>query len=176
MSSMFLIQHYEASSSDVSSIVFSSIPSTYNDLYIVASLKTTTGTSGWYDILWRPNGDTGNFGARMVYGSGTSVTNLQETSLNTRVSSAASTATSVFGSSTVYIADYTSTNPKSVIIDTISENNSSQAFQGVQSGLYSGTSGISSFTLVALSGNIARYSSVTVYGVLRGSSGGVSVS
>jgi hypothetical protein len=92
------------------------------------------------------------------------------------VSSAASTATSVFGSSTVYIADYTSTNPKSVIIDTISENNSSQAFQGVQSGLYSGTSGISSFTLVALSGNIARYSSVTVYGVLRGSSGGVSVS
>lgn len=176
MSSMFLIQHYEASSSSVSSITLGTIPTTYNDLYIVASLKTTTGTSGWYDILWRPNNDSSNYAQRMVYGSGTSYTNLAENSFNTRISSAASSSVSVYGSTTIYIADYTSTNPKSVIFDTISENNGAQAFQGVTAGLYSGGSAITSFTLVALSGNIERYSSITVYGVLKGSSGGVTVS
>lgn len=176
MSDMVLIQHYEASSSNVSSITLGAIPTTYNDLYIVASLKTTSGTSGWYDIIWRPNNDSGNYNQRMVYGSGTSYTNLAENSLNTRISSAASSSISVYGSTTIYIADYTSTNPKSVIIDTISENNGAQAFQGVTAGLYSGTSPITSFTVVALSDNIERYSSITIYGIRRGTSGGVTVS
>jgi hypothetical protein len=175
MSAWTVIAHRELSSAQAE-IEFTSIPQTFTDLVLVLSLRTTTGTA-WSDGKLEFNGVTTGYTARTLYGNGSTVpTPLSETVLNIRVSSNANTA-NTFGNQMIYIPNYTGSAQKSVSIDQVTENNATQALQALYAGQSDITSAISSLKVTATSGtSYAINSSATLYGILRGSSGGVVVS
>jgi len=64
------IATFTTTTSSTTSYTFSSIPSTYTDLFVVCSLKATSADSS---ITLRFNGDSGsNYSATQLYGNGSS--------------------------------------------------------------------------------------------------------
>lgn len=160
-------------SSSSSSVTFTNIDQSYDDLIILMSLKN--GNSGsWYDILMNLNGDTANFANYGLYGTGTVVSQLSETVNNIRIPT--SSATNTYGVTRMRIFDYTSTSPKVVAFETVGEIAATSSYQGIHDGKYSGTSPITSFTLAGVNGSVTSVgSTIYLYGVTRGSLGNLSI-
>jgi hypothetical protein len=146
-----------------SSISFSNIPQTYTDLVVKFSGRNTADSS---QTLITLNGSTSYTGKRL-YGSGAAATSDASNTANMNPSSvSASTYTAnTFGNAEIYIPNYTSNNYKSISIDAVSENIAATAYGGIFAGLWSNTAPITSITLTANGGNMARYSTATIYGV-----------
>lgn len=171
---MQLIQHQELASAQ-SSIVFSSIPSTFTDLLLVYSLRADNTNVPYSNSKLLFNGSSSNFTCRRMFGDGGSVGSYTDTNLGGLVSSNGATG-STFGSSSLYIPNYTVAINKSYLIESVSENNGS-AYQEVIAGLWSQTTAISSITIANESSrNWVQYSSATLYGILKGSDGVTTVS
>jgi hypothetical protein len=166
---MTLIASSTVGSGGAASIDFSSIPSTYTDLQILLSARTTrSGNNDFIQI--RFNGSTTNYSARFLYGSSTAQS-FTDTKIYGYTSSAPSTA-NTFGSLSYYVPNYLSSNNKSVSIDSVSENNASTADSYalcLVAGLWSNTSAITSITLQPLSGtdNFVQYSTAYLYGIIK---------
>jgi hypothetical protein len=77
----------------------------------------------------------------------------------------------------VYLPNYTASTAKSMSTDTVGENNATQAFQTITAALWNVTDPINQIT-VGFNGsdNFLQYSSATLYGILKGSDGIVTVS
>jgi hypothetical protein len=175
---MQVIQHQELSSAQAS-ITFSSIPQTFTDLYLVISGRLSSANSEGLFIEF--NGSTSGYSARDLYGTGSSAassTNPFGITSKLFIGSQASTAqtASTFGVTTAYIPNYTSSNQKSVSADNVYENNATAAGMDVLAGLWTGTAAISSIVITSNNGNLVQYSSATLYGILKGSDGIVTVS
>jgi hypothetical protein len=184
MSAWTVIQHIEVPSAQAD-ITFSSIPATYTDLVIVASIRSTTSAATMDAVGVRFNGSTSNYTTRRLIGTGstrysdTISTNQASVGLILVGIVPASTATaSTFGNQFIYIPNYTAAINKSVSGDGVGEDNQTFAEGGIHAGLWSDTTAINSIALVPYytGAQWAQYSSATLYGVLKGSSGGVSVS
>jgi hypothetical protein len=165
---MQIIQHQELASAQAS-ITFSSIPQTYTDLYLVFSMRTSAASTN-ADIGL--NGSYADFTVRSLFGSGSGVTN--ETTV--RIVGAVTDQTP-FTNGAIYIPNYTASVAKSISIDTVSENNGTTAYQTIWAGLWNQTAAITSLSLKEDGGgNLAQYSSATLYGITKGSDGIVTVS
>jgi hypothetical protein len=172
--SVFLqpLQTVTVGSGGVASVTFSNIPQTYTDLMLQTSLRTNyAAVDDWDNAIF--NSDTsGNYSFTYLYGNG-STTGSGRTASNvtlielTRASGANATP-NTFGSSTAYIANYTSSNAKQIIVEDISESNiSSGVTQQMIAALYRG-SAISSITLSPANGTLfTQYSTFSLYGILR---------
>jgi hypothetical protein len=69
----------------------------------------------------------------------------------------------VFSNNDLYIPNYTSSSYKSIVVDSVSENNSTSSYiTSMQAGLWSNTSAINAITLNA---TFAQYSEFTLYGI-----------
>jgi hypothetical protein len=173
---MQLIAHQELTSA-AASITFSSIPQTFTDLYLVISGRST-GTN--YAINATINGSTSNYSYRALEGSGSSTTSFTNANGPVRFIGSQSfdgNTSNTFGSSTIYIPNYRSSVAKSISIDTVTENNATQAFQDILAALWNDTAAITEISLAPnVSGNFATGSSATLYGILAGTDGIVSVS
>lgn len=155
------------------SIDFTSIPSTYTDLMLVYSIRTTQVTTST-SVSITINGSASNFSMRGLYGNGSSVATFSGTTYAGE--STGTTATSnTFSNNTLYIANYATSNNKSYSIDSVSESNSGTVIQMIDAGLWSITTAINAISIVAASGTFVQYSSATLYGITKGSSGGVTV-
>ncbi len=175
---MQVIQHQELGSAQAS-VTFSSIPQTFTDLYLVISGRLSSANSEGLFIEF--NGVTSGYSARDLYGTGStaaSSTNPFGITSKLFVGSQASTAqtSNTFGVTTAYIPNYTSSNQKSVSADNIYENNATAAGMDVLAGLWTGTGAITSIVITSNNGNLVQYSSATLYGILKGSDGIVTVS
>lgn len=169
--SMVKIDSYEVTNpSGEASVTFNTIPQDYTDLLLLVSLRTTVDGAGqWYDVLVNFNGVGTNQSQRVLYGAGSgSLVAFTESSLNIRTSDSGNSA-DTFGNSFFYISDYRSSASKSVLMNVASENNSTAAFTSATAGLWNSSAPITSISLVPLSGNIAQYSSATLYGITAGS-------
>jgi hypothetical protein len=92
------------------------------------------------------------------------------------VSSAAATS-NTFGSSNLYIPNYTGSTNKSYSINSVSETAATEAYQEIIAGLWSQTAAITQILIKPeQTRNFVQYSSITLYGITAGSSGGVVVS
>lgn len=175
---MQFIQFQELASAQ-STITLSSIPQTFTDLALVTSLR---GISYCGITL---NGNNSNTSMRILWGTGTNAQTANYTSFTYNIwqtlAKNGSTA-STFGNSTIYIPNYTSSVAKSICIESVGENNAASSEQIISAGLWNNTPAVTSITLTSLddnlnpSGNFAQFSSVTLYGVLRGSDGTTVVS
>ena len=162
------IQTVTVGSGGATDITFSSIPQTYTDLKIVLSGRSTQGNIYGGGRLEFNSDTASNYKWRRILGSGSSVSFDSSTSAtsitNWDVVGASSTA-SVFSIQEFYIPNYTSSNQKSVSINSIGENNSTEAYMGFIGGLWTSTAAITSIKLYSASNNFVQYTTATLYGI-----------
>lgn len=168
-----LIAHQELTSSQAS-IVFNSIPQTFDDLLLVFSLRlASSGNIGGFIKL---NGTQNT--QRILFGTGSGVTS--DTGNLTATANASSWTANTFSNGQIYIPNYKSTNAKSFSFDAVTENNGTQAFAAIAAGLVSNSVATTSLEIYSADsgsgGNFVQFSSATLYGITAGSSGGVVIS
>jgi hypothetical protein len=151
-------------------IDFSSIPSTYTDLCLVTSLRSSgTGGGDAFFVYASFNGLTTNRTYRRLegYNNGTS----SDSGTNTAIGIAGGTlvTSNTFNSVSLYVPNYSSTTTnKSFSADWASENNSSSSYDlGFIAGLWSSTAAINQITVTTSSGNLVQYSSASLYGIVK---------
>lgn len=173
---MQVIQHIELGS-NAAQIDFTSIPNTFTDLMLVCSIRTTrTGVTDNLRLIF--NSDTANGSSRWLFGSGSGSGSSGTRTIVSGGSISSSSATSnTFGSSLIYIPNYTSSTAKSVSTDSVAENNGTDSAQIIEAGLWNSSSVISSIRVNSETGsNFVQGSSATLYGITKGSDGTTTVS
>jgi hypothetical protein len=160
MANIELIETKTVGAGGTAYIEFTSIPQTYTDLTVKVSLRGDTT----FDLFWvRFNSVSTNLSGRSIQGDGSSAASYivepygrGQTSSNTA---------NTFSSTDIYIPNYTSSNNKSICIDSVSENNATQAYTTLGGGLWSSSSAITSIQLVPNGGNFVENSTVSLYGI-----------
>ena len=160
-----LIASYTASGS-VSSIDFSSIPSTYTDLCLKLSSRAATG--GAVDVLIQFNTDStsGNYSQRQIQGAGSGTPGSGTGNQQSATSDGSSDTASTFANSEIYIPNYAGSTAKSFSTDSVTENNGTTAYATLRAGLWSGTAAINAIKLTHNGGvSFATNSTAYLYGV-----------
>lgn len=152
------------------SITFSSIPQTYTDLVLKLSVRGT-GSVVNRNILIAFNGSSANFTMRNVVNEGGTVASYTQGAYggtNATGYNPGSTATaSTFGNADFYFANYTSSNNKSVSVDSVGENNATAGYLWLGTNLWSSSSAITSLTFTEDANNFAEFSTATLYGITK---------
>jgi hypothetical protein len=170
---MQIIQHQELASAQAS-IEFTSIPQTYTDLFLVFSVRPDSATT---DTQISFNGNTSNFSRRHLFGNGSSAGSGSAADRYVGSNPNSSYTANTFGNHSIYIPNYTASQAKSYSADSVAENNATTSVQVILAGLWNDTAAITSLAISVFgAGNFVQYSSATLYGILKGSSGGVVVS
>lgn len=172
---MTLISTTTVGSGGAANITISSIPQTYTDIYLVVSGRSTRNGEDQIQIAF--NGSSSGYTQRSLYASGSSAASLSGTSLWANAICDASQTANTFSNGDFYIANYTSSLNKTVSMNSISANNaSSSSYRFITAGIWANSSAINSFVLTCLNGgNFVENSSVSLYGITKGS-GGATVS
>jgi len=173
---MELIQTVTVGSGGASSISFSSIPQTFTDISIVASCRSSSTSNATDVMLVNFNSaGTSNFSA-IGYGSTTTTPFAFEDSNNyIGMTATASQTANSFAVSSAYIPNYTAATNKAYSIESAGPSAGgtwSHRFMGVR---WSNTAAITSMVITPNSGNFLELSTISLYGILRGS-GGATVS
>lgn len=162
MATYNLISTITVGSGGTSSIAFTSIPQTYTDLLLKLSVRSTQANiANTLSISF--NGSTSNFTARLLEGSGASVSSFSQSAGNIGNVQGTTSTSSVFSSLDVYIPNYAGSNNKSYSADGVTENNATTAYQTLSAGLWSQTAAITEIGIYI--NNLAQYSSASLYGI-----------
>ena len=160
------IQTVTVGAGGASSIDFTSIPQTFTDLKIVLSARTNRASSVTDFLSITFNGSTTNRSGRELFGTGTGAGSGTVSILGGGLIVGSTATASVFGSTEIYIPNYTSANNKSLSVDSVSENNGSEAYQDLLANLWANTAAITSISIFSNnSANFVQYSTATLYGV-----------
>lgn len=146
------------------SITFSSIPSTYTDLVLITSIRTSSTPSGAVVIAF--NGSSASMSTRAIYGNGSSVASYSASNSLGGLVNISTTTANTFANSQLYIPNYAGSTNKSSSMDGVSENNATGANQFLNANLWSNTAAITSITLTPEGAdNIVQHSTAYLYGV-----------
>jgi hypothetical protein len=176
---MELIEHYEVPSGGVAVIELDLIPQTYTDLLLVTSLRTDE-TPNYQDAILRFNGTIVT--QRALFANSTSPSSFSVTTDNFFSHNGGASTASTFSNASLYIPNYAlTTQNKSASSDIVVENNSGSSgsfLLSISAWLYTSNNAVETISLTArTSGKVfVQGSSVSLYGILAGSDGIVSVS
>jgi hypothetical protein len=165
------IQTVTVGSGGSATIEFTSIPQTFTDLNVLVSGRTTANadTYGETDLSFNGAPSGTSYSWRQLLGTGGSASSQNgssDSAIYFRWPTGSGATASVFGTSSIYVPNYTSSNYKSVSIDSVTENNASQAMATMTAGLWSDTAAITSLRLTIVYGTaFAEYSTATLYGI-----------
>lgn len=156
----------------VTSVAFNSIPQFFTDLKIVASVRDT-GASAYAGGFLRFNGDTSSiYSTTLLEGYGVAASSRTSNAGSSfpvpHVTGGQATA-NIFGSIEIYLPNYTGSNHKQALVDSVSENNSATNFLfhlGMSGLLYRSSSPITAIQLFA-STAFAQHSTISLYGIIR---------
>jgi hypothetical protein len=169
---MQLIAKQTVGAGGAASVTFDNIPNSYTDLKLVMSARATrTGTDISTSAGVTFNGDNGSYYSdKMIEGGFGSTRSASDSGTRfERFDIPSDDATSsTFSNSEMYIVNYTSTNPKSVSYESVTENNASGAYMYLASGLYNPPSNVAIYkiTLTALySSTFSEFSTFYLYGI-----------
>ena len=155
--------------STAATVVFSSLSSSYTDLMLVCSHRDTNTTN--YRAMSLTLNSTSATGRRLGAEAGAAYSDT-----NTSMYSTGSGATaSTFANTVIYIPNYAGSTNKSASADSVSETNASSNGMDIVAFSFATSAAITSVTLGA-SSNFDVGSSFSIYGITKGSSGGVTVS
>jgi len=160
-------------------ISFTSIPSSYTDLVVVTSIRSSvTGSAGAgyqerLNILF--NGATTNYSERWMQAEAGTTVNTGTAYFNTSGTvGLAGTAvpsdwtSNTFNNNQIYIPNYSSASIKTYSIDGVAENNSAYGSLMMATGSWNDTAAISSISLsLRSSPNMVQYSSASLYGIKK---------
>lgn len=159
----------------VTSITFSSIPSTYKHLQLRCFVQETRATYGIAEMLLQFNGDSGaNYSRHNVWGDGANAQANSQTSITSIWIGDGTLGTDTggtFGCSIIDILDYANTNKNKTTrsLNGVDLNGTVAAFGGrvgLSSGLWMNTSAVNSIKLLPNGGSDFReYSSFALYGI-----------
>lgn len=150
------------------SITFNNIPQFYTDLKVVVSSRTTT--SGAADALGMYiNGVQTNRSNTSLYGTGSSAGSSRGTYRDVGTSDGNGSTSNTFSNIEIYIPNYTGSNYKQILSDSVRENNATAADLSILANLWSSTAAITSLSFdCASSGlNFVQYSTFSLYGLIR---------
>lgn len=154
---------------NTNTVTFNNIPQVYTDLLLVASMRTTPTGYGEDGVNISFNGDSSAvYSYTRILGDGSSPTSsrLANNTVGQWAVSATSSSSNVsFGSSSMYLPNYTSSNFKSFIGDTVTERNATNTLSGMYSGLWRSTAAITSMSISTAT--LAQNSSFSLYGIIR---------
>lgn len=171
-----LIETIEIGAGGTSSIQFTGIEQDATDLLLLVSGRSDRAL--WLDTMALTlNGDsTTNYNWQRLSGNGSSASALAGTAKNNfEFSISGDTATAnTYGDALFYISNYTSSSNKSVSISHVTENNATQAIQGLYAGTYTTSSAITSIELGITVGDYKQYTTASLYKITAGDSGQLS--
>lgn len=152
-------------------IEFTSIVGTYTDLLLNASTRSNR-TSAPIDYLKiSVNSSTTGYTDRYINGNGSTASSGSDTGATGFYGAFTSTdnaTASTFGSTLIYIPNYSGSSNKSFSIDSVSENNGTTAGAGFTAGLWANTAAITSIKLQLDVGTaFTQYSTATLYGISK---------
>lgn len=173
-----LISTVTVGAGGAASIDFTSIPGTFTDLVLVASVRDTTPATNGAAMNFYINYNGTTINSKSLRGNGASVVSLNggSTAPATRpYSTSGGDTANTFGNAVFYIPNYTASIVHSYSADFVTENNATTAYAGIIAGLRDGTAApVNSVALSPYLTLFAQYSSASLYGILKGS-GGASV-
>lgn len=163
-----LIASSTVGSGGAASIDFTSIPGTYTDLCIFASVRTDRAGNAYSNMKIKFNTSTANITGRFLRGIDSSVESFTTTAAEWGAPGAAATS-STFGNAYIYIPNYTSSNNKSVSIDSVIEQNASGQFNYLSAALWSQTTAITGLSLYSSDSStlLVQYSTAYLYGIIK---------
>lgn len=160
-----LIATVVVGSGGASSIDFTSIPQTYTDLKLIASIRTTRTGLTQDAVAISINGSGASMSARLLQADGSSPSSNTQGSYFGYVDTSSNTA-NTFGNLELYFPNYTSTTIyKSWSAQTTEENNSTQTYMSIAAGLNSSNSAITSLSISGSGGTYVQYSTAYLYGI-----------
>ena len=162
--------------STASAISFTSIPQTYTDLYVLASVRSNRGGDILDVLTLGFNSSTSNRTSRELNGDNGGVSSFSNTNGRIGLINAASSTANTFSSFSIYVPNYTGATNKSASIEGVLENNATRGIENLEAFLWSDTAAITTLTLDLELADFVSGSTVSLYGILKGSSGGVVVS
>jgi hypothetical protein len=151
------------------SMDFNSIPSTYTDLLVKISARTTNAAVN-DNVSIRPNGATTSRSLRRIYGSGANVATDTLTDIVVGNIAGSTATANTFGNAEFYLPNYGSTTTyKSFSTDGVNESNIvSVVYSSIVAALWSSNSAITSLNLYSEAGaNFVQYSTATLYGISK---------
>ena len=161
-----LISAVTVGSGGASSIDFTSIPATYTDLCLKLSARCSASNVVG-NLAIELNGSSASFSRRVLRGNGSSASSTSSSD-NYIGDIVGSTATSnTFANTELYIPNYAGSTNKSYSVDSVTENNATEAWSMCVAGLWSNTAAITSLKLVSIysSWTFNQYSTAYLYGV-----------
>jgi hypothetical protein len=172
---MQLIEQHTITSAQIIDII--NIPDIYTDLVLMLSVR---GSSSFFLGLGL-NGSVSSFSNRQLTGDGSSASSVSRSDTYIGPFTGSADTANTFASVQVYLPNYAANQNKSFSVDMVGENNATTAYQTLTAGLWSSTSAITSIQIYQWGSgnakqNLAANSSFSLYGVLAGSDGIVSVS
>jgi hypothetical protein len=159
---MQLIETIEVGAGGAASIEWSAINQDGQDLVIVCSLRTTEAQR---NVLMRVefNSNTSNYSYTDLIGIGSSVFSGSGAYLSPLVANGSTSTANTFSNSSVYISNYAGSTAKSLSIDSVTENNATQADQQLVAGLWNNTAAITSVKISNAAANSVQYSTASLY-------------
>ena len=160
-----LISTVTVSTATAANIEFTSIPGTYDDLIIFASLRGNTAQI--YEIVnLEFNGLSTNLSSRGLEGNGATASSYSNPTIYINAADGANATASTFSNHFIYIPNYAGSTNKSVSVDGVMENNATTAYASLQAGLWSQTAAITSIKIKP-TGSFVQYSTATLYGIKK---------
>jgi hypothetical protein len=161
-----LIASSTVGSGGAANIEFTSIPATYTDLSVSLSVRSSTTA----ELYAQVNNSTSTiYRNRSIQGTGSSVSAatyqtakyfLGEANWNTFTAN-------TFSSQSLYLPDYAGSKNKSLLVDSVTENNATLAYMYLIGGLWSNTDAITSIKFTISSGTFDQYSTAYLYGIKK---------
>ena len=170
---VFTVIDHEELSGTTATYDVTSIPSSYDHLYLVVSARSDNA-SVRTDIIGKANGDTGSNYSRTLLYAGTSTVSSSRASGASALwdllpCPAASALADTFNTGAVWIPNYANTaNFKQFLAKSAMENNSTTDWEWKMvtgAHLWSSTAAINQLTLYPQHGDFVQYSTFTLYGV-----------
>lgn len=167
------IATYTVGSGGIASIDFTNIPSTYTDLVVKISPRSTgnygTGFTEVDDVRLRFNSSSSAiYSSRRLAGSGSGTTSTafpNEVYLERFYTVGSGSTANTFGNLEIYIPNYTSSNHKSISAESVGENNATAAWMNFLAGIWANTSAITSISFSLINGNFAQHTTAHLYGI-----------
>ena len=157
----------------VASLEFTSIPADFTDLYFLSSSRSTRTNSTNDSMIIKLNGTEGEM--RRLFGTGSSASSDSLATMTALISTNATTA-NTFSNDSVYIANYTASTNKSLSVDSVSENNATAATQLIAAAAWSNSAAVTSVSFAPVNGDLVVGSTISLYGITKGSDGIVTTS
>ena len=156
-----LIAAITVGSGGAASMDFTSIPSTYTDLVVKLSGRATSA-GVFADTRITLNSTVGS--SKMLEGSGSSAASYPVSWIYAPQDGDTATA-NTFGNAELYIPNYTSTNNKSISVDSVLESNATTAYSVFGAGLVTLTAAVTSIQIYTTSQTWKQYSTAYLYGI-----------